>query len=221
MSDGSPASAGSLAERLALLAHEVRSPVAALVAIASAYPGAAPVERRRLLELARAAGGGIERLLLEASVASVRLAAVDPGELARAAAETAALAGLRVRAAVGDDVPPIRGDPLRLRQALDNLIANAAGHSPRGSEILVGARRDGERVLLSVSDTGEGMPSWELGRVFEPGVRLTTRRPGSGLGLAVVAEIARAHGGSVEVESEPGRGATFTIALPLASPGSG
>lgn len=217
-----PRAAGSVSartrgDRLALLAHELRSPVAALAAIASAYGGSAAHERPRLLELAAAACGGIERLVVEASVASVRLETVDAGAIASAAAEAASLCGIPTYAVVEQAVPTVLADPLRLRQALDNLIANAVGHSAPGAEIAVGVRSDGARLLLSVADRGEGIPPEALARVFEPGVRLTERRAGSGLGLAIVAEIASAHGGGVEVESEPGRGATFTIALPLAA----
>ena len=81
---------------------------------------------------------------------------------------------------------------------------------------MVVAAVDDGRVLLSVSDRGEGIPPDERSRIFEPGVRLDDARPGSGLGLAITRAIAEAHGGTLEVESEPGRGSTFTIALPVA-----
>lgn len=215
---GSTEPLGEWPGRLALLAHELRSPVAALAAIAAAYPKAVQATRHRLLELAAAACEGIQRLLVEASVASVRPEPVEVGALARAAAEAAALAGIRAHAVVEPDVPAVDADPLRLRQALDNLIANASGHAGADGEVVVRVSRDGRSVLLSVSDRGEGIAPEALERVFEPGVRLTARRPGSGLGLAIVAEIASAHGGRVEVDSAPGRGATFTIVLPLAVP---
>ncbi len=71
--------------------------------------------------------------------------------------------------------------------------------------------------MIAVTDEGEGIASDDVARVFEPGVRLTAARPGSGLGLAVVRTIAHAHGGEVEVESSPGQGATFRLVLPGAS----
>lgn len=202
------------ADRLTVLAHELRSPVAALAAIAEAFPGSDAAQRQRLLELARAASRNVQRLVLDASVASVRLRPLDPGGVARDAAEAAALAGAPVRADVAAGLPFVNGDPERLRQALDNLIGNAVGHSPAGAEILVTARAEAGRVLLAVADRGEGIPEDGLARVFEPGVRLTGERPGSGLGLAIVRAIAVAHGGAVEVESAPGQGATFTLVLP-------
>jgi signal transduction histidine kinase len=71
---------------------------------------------------------------------------------------------------------------------------------------------------VSVSNDGEGIPPEEQARIFEPGVRLDRERPGSGLGLTVVRAVVGAHGGEVSVDSEPGAGATFTIALPAAPP---
>ena len=203
-------------DRLAVLAHEVRSPVAALAAIADAYPTADDARRRRLLDLAGAAVAGLERLLADTAVGSLRLERLDAGLLAVDVAETAALGGALVVAETEEGLE-VDGDPDRLRQALDNLIANAVGHSPAGGTVTVTARLVGGSVVIAVADKGEGIASDDLGRVFEPGVRLTAARPGSGLGLAVVHTIAHAHGGEVEVESSPGQGATFRLVLPRAS----
>jgi two-component system sensor histidine kinase BaeS len=201
---------------LAVLAHEVRSPVAALAAIAEAYPAADDARRRRLLELAGAAVASLERLLADAAPASLRLERLDAGRLAVDAAEIATLGGALVVAEAEAGLE-VDGDPDRLRQALDNLIANAIGHSPAGGTVTVTARRVGGSVVIAVADAGDGIASDDLARVFEPGVRLTAARPGSGLGLAVVRTIAQAHGGEVEVESSPGQGATFRLVLPGAS----
>jgi len=203
-------------DNLAVLAHELRSPLAALAAIAEAYPAADAATRRRLLELAVAAVAGLERLLADAAPASLRLVRFDAGRLVVDAAETAALGGALVVVET-EEVLLVDGDPERLRQALDNLIANAVGHSPAGGTVTVTARREGGSVVIVVADEGDGIASTDLARVFEPGVRLTAARPGSGLGLAVVRTIAQAHGGEVEVESRPGPGATFRLVLPGAS----
>ena len=112
----------------------------------------------------------------------------------------------------------VDADPQRLRQALDNLIGNAGGHSPAGGQIDVSGRVEGERVLLTVSDSGPGIDPVDHAPIFEAGVRLTDARPGSGLrASAIVQAVAEAHGGTVEVDSAPGQGAAFTLALPRAS----
>jgi signal transduction histidine kinase len=199
---------------LAVLLHEVRSPVAALVAIADAYPGADAARRQRLLELAEAALVSIERLLVEAPTVSLRAERLDVGRIARDAAETAALtSGYSVVSRTEAGLSVI-GDPERLRQALDNLIGNGIGHSREGGEVTVSTAARGTSIAIEVADEGDGIPAADLERMFEPGVRLTTDRPGSGLGLAVVRAIARAHGGEVEVESTPGQGSTFRLVLP-------
>jgi signal transduction histidine kinase len=205
---------------LDVLAHELRSPVAALGAIAEAYAGgtdeSGAARRARLLELADSAVAAIERLLVDAAPASLRREDVDVAALVRDAAEAAVLRGANVTAETPAGLV-VDGDAARLRQALDNLIGNAVGHSPAGGLVTVSVRDSGGLVEIDVRDEGEGLDPADMERVFEPGVRLTSARPGQGLGLAIVKAIAEAHGGTVTVESSPGRGATFTLALASAS----
>ena len=209
------------AARLDVLVHELRSPVAALVAIADAYPEADEPTRARLVELARTAGGSLDRLLSDVTAATLRLSRVDVDAIARDASEAAALGGHAVIMQAPESVDAvIVGDAERLRQALDNLIGNAIGHSPPEDPVTVTTRRSGGFVVVEVADQGEGIAPADLERIFEEGVRATSARPGSGLGLAVVREIAREHGGEVEVESSPGQGATFRLVLPAASDAS-
>lgn len=204
------------ADRLGTLAHELRSPVAALAAIARAFPEAPAVQRARLLELAGAAGRGIARLLDDAAIASLSVTRLDAGDVAAAAVETAALAGVHVRLERRPDLF-VLGDPERLRQALDNLIGNAAGHSPPGAGVDVSAYATDGAVVIAVADRGDGIDAVDIARIFEQGTRATEARPGSGLGLWIVRAIAEAHGGSVEVDSNPGAGATFRLVLPRAA----
>jgi signal transduction histidine kinase len=209
---------------LAVLVHEIRSPVAALVAIADAYPSVDADRQAQLRELARSAVASIEHLLAEPPTAMVRTERVDVGRVVLDAVQTSGLsrpgsavgAGFSPGVMVADDLI-VDGDPVRLRQVLDNLIGNAIGHSQPGGAVDVIARRDGTSIVVEVTDEGDGIPGADLERMFEPGVRLTSDRPGSGLGLAVVRAIARAHGGEVEVESTPGQGSTFRLVLPAAS----
>jgi two-component system sensor histidine kinase BaeS len=112
-------------------------------------------------------------------------------------------------------VPEVVADPVRIRQALDNLVANALAHTSEDGEVFLDARVEGGDVVLSVTDSGPGIPEAEQARIFEPGVRLGSAYPGSGLGLAVVRAIAEAHGGRVAVRSVPAEGATFSLTVPL------
>jgi two-component system OmpR family sensor kinase len=206
-------------ERLALLVHEVRSPTAALAAISAALAdgGLDDDSMLDLVGLALAACRGIERVVDDAVPSSLHVGDADVGEIARAAATGAALGGVRVRAVVASGSLQVRGDPLRLRQALDNLVSNAVSYSPPDGEVVVSVRTEADDVLVSVVDTGAGIPPDQHARIFEPGVRLDTERPGSGLGLTIARSIVEAHGGALTVESSPGAGATFTIVLPRAA----
>jgi signal transduction histidine kinase len=209
---------GADRDRLAILVHEVRSSVAALVAISETYAhvrhdaGA----HRPLVELALSAARAIERLVNDATLASVRPEEVDVGRVVEESVAAAVLAGGDVRAEVAADLPSIQADPVRLRQALDNLVANALVHSGSAEEVVVRARQEEGSILLSVVDAGTGVPFAEQERIFQPGVRLDGERPGSGIGLAVARAVAEAHDGSLTLDSTAGRGATFTLRIPVA-----
>jgi two-component system sensor histidine kinase BaeS len=203
-------------ERLALLVHEVRSPTAALAAIAAALADDVLEDdaMAELIGLALAACRGIERIVNDATPGSVRFEDVDVVALAHAAVAGAELGGGRVRATLQPRPLHVRGDPVRIRQALDSLIVNALVHAPAGADVVVGANALRGNVLIFVQDSGHGIPPEHHGRIFDPGVRLDKDVPGSGLGLAVARAIAQAHGGTLTVRSSPGEGATFTLVLP-------
>lgn len=132
-----------------------------------------------------------------------------------------AMEGRQVTCEIEDGLPPIRADHEALSRALWNLLENAGKYSESGSPIHVFARRQGDSVLLGVRDEGLGIPSREQKRIFQKFVRGAdaTRAGvrGVGIGLALVTRIVQAHGGSVRLDSEPGRGSTFTIVLPAES----
>lgn len=203
--------------RLAILVHELRSPVAALAAIEHALTAGDVDERayRELLALAIGACRSIARLVVDASVSSVQRTLLEVEDVLRDVSAAAALRGADVRMATEPGVPQVRADPVRVRQVLENLVANALAHSPAGAPVVLRARALRGEVLVSVSDEGPGISPEGLSRAFEPGERLEATYPGSGLGLAVSRAIAEAHGGRLTVESKPGEGATFTLALPL------
>lgn len=204
-------------ERLGLVVHEVRSPVAALAAVRGALSDR-PVEpsaARRLLEIADAACLAIERLVRELAVTSVVLEPVDAIALADEVAASVSLTSAHSVVARHDEAQVIvDADPIRLRQAVDNLVRNAVAVSPPEREVAIDIVARVDAVRISVSDAGPGIAERDLSRIFEPGVRLDETRPGSGLGLAVTRAIADAHGWALGVESTLGVGSTFTLELP-------
>jgi two-component system OmpR family sensor kinase len=109
-------------------------------------------------------------------------------------------------------------DPARVLDALDELIGNAVGHTPPGTPVKLSARREDGCVVVAVADSGPGIPSSAQALVFDRFARVEghDRRNSLGIGLAIVKAIAEAHGGSVTLRSEPGRGATFELRLPVA-----
>jgi signal transduction histidine kinase len=204
------------AQRLAVLVHEVRSPVAALSAIAEtvADPSLDASARVELVRLAVSAGESVQRIVTDIAVASIRFEEIAPGGLVREAAAAAVLRGDHVEVDIATELPLIRGDPQRLRQALDNLIANAVVHSGSDDAVVVRGVAD-EALRISVSDAGVGIAPEEQERIFDIGVRLGTASGGYGIGLALTRAIVEGHGGALAVTSTPGDGASFTIVLPL------
>jgi len=126
---------------------------------------------------------------------------------------------LTLVAGAGPDDPPIvvMGDRTRLEQVAANLIDNALKYTPAGGRVDVEIGRDGTSALLRVRDTGSGIPADEIPRIFDRLFRGDKSRAerGLGLGLSLVKAVVGAHGGTVNVESEPGRGSVFTVRLPL------
>jgi signal transduction histidine kinase len=119
---------------------------------------------------------------------------------------------------VAAGVPAVHGDSARLVQVLTNLLGNSLKYTERGGSVTVHAAPRGDSVLITVRDTGSGIPADILPRIFE---RYYTRRreankSGSGLGLAIVRGIVEAHAGHVWVESVVGEGSTFFVSLPAA-----
>lgn len=130
-------------------------------------------------------------------------------------APTALQSNIDIKRYLPADLPAVRLDRDLFKQALLNLLLNAQQAMPNGGELTVQASADEEEVCLSLIDTGPGMPPPVLARVFEP--FYTTRPGGSGLGLPTARKIIVAHGGTIEAQSEVGRGTKFTIRLPAAA----
>jgi len=221
------------ADRLATLggiaagfAHEIGNSLNVIRGYSSVaareLPGHSPVKDdveaiRR--EVGRAAAL-IERFLVFARARTVHPHAQPIAPIVREAAEVvgpaAAIAQVERVIELDEGLPEIVADAELLRQAFLNLCVNAihAMQEQGGGRLSVRARRDGEAVVVEVTDTGPGIQPDVRDHVFEP--FFTTKAQGTGLGLAIVRQAAEAHGGSVEVESAPGAGATFRVRLPAA-----
>ena len=115
---------------------------------------------------------------------------------------------------IAPDAERVRVDPGLVRHLLVNLVANAVDAMPQGGRLEVRARRDGLELQLSVADTGAGMPPEVRKHIFEPFFTTKPSGKGTGLGLSICKEIARAFRGRIDVESEQGKGTTFTVRFP-------
>jgi two-component system, OmpR family, sensor kinase len=222
--------------------HELRTPLASIRGFAELYrqgavpPDEVPRTMRRIEDEARRMGGLVEDLLLLARLDARRPAKTEPVDLAVLAGDAVhdahGLAPDRSVRLVGLDgvagpTPAVViGDEGHLRQVVTNLVANAVRHTPAGTpiEVAVGAAQDdGEHVaVLEVRDHGPGLQPEAAERVFERFYRVDSSRQrgtggGSGLGLSIVAAVTAAHDGTVTTRQTPGGGATFRVALPLAT----
>ncbi|MGA9805914.1 MAG: ATP-binding protein [Terriglobales bacterium] len=119
---------------------------------------------------------------------------------------------IAVRTTLAEALPEISADPELLHRALQNLVLNAIDALPQGGELAIRTRNLGDRIELSVSDTGSGLTQEECGRLFTP--YYTTKQHGTGLGLAIVQSVVSDHGGKISVESTKEKGTTFRIELP-------
>ena len=161
---------------------------------------------------------------LESANPNLQLSTVDLssffGEVIRDWEKKLATKQLNVIVDLPPDAPTIRADRARLQEALYNLLDNAVKHSREHGEIRLMARQRDEEIVLSISDNGIGISKEDLPRIFERFYRVDKARTaesirGTGLGLAIVKHIAQLHGGHVEADSEPGKGTTIRVSLPV------
>ncbi|HEX9342003.1 MAG TPA: ATP-binding protein [Actinomycetota bacterium] len=214
--------------------HELKTPVAALRALAESLESAIGDDPPAARRFAARVGREAERLealvrdLLDLSRVEGRALDVEPLDLVGLVKEVAEPYGeraeerhIRLRTALQAGTT-MRGDRAQLGLLLSNLLDNALRHTGSRGMIRVSVEAADGTVVLQVADTGEGIPTVELPRVFERFYRVdkarTRRTGGTGLGLAIVRHVAEAHGGLVTVDSEVGKGSTFTVTLPAAGP---
>jgi two-component system sensor histidine kinase BaeS len=210
------------------IAHEMRTPVTNIRGwLEAAEDGVVPLDRELMSSLLE------EALLLQHVIDDLQdLSAADAGELrlhpqpvdladllpavADAFAASAERAGVTLTVHAPSAL--VTADPIRLRQAVGNLVTNAIRHTPAGGSVTVSGRTEWDAHVIDVADTGPGLSAAERTLVFERFWRAEKSRSrqtgGSGLGLSIVRKLIEAHGGTAAVTSVPGRGATFTLRLP-------
>ena len=217
---------------VANVSHELRTPLAALKSVIDTLRAGAIEDGPTAREFLSRADAELERLVVMVEEL-LQLSRIESGELALAFEELgiddvistavdrvrpeAEKQGLNVNVKIAPSIPPVTADRNLLERALVNLIHNSVKFTPPGGSISVLARAHDGVVTVEVYDTGEGIDPADLPRVFERFYKAdrARRAGGTGLGLAIVKHTAEAHGGNVKAESEPGKGSTFSLSIPV------
>lgn len=211
------------------VAHELRTPVAIVQGeLEAMLDGVRPADAAGLgsvheesLRLGRLVEDLGTLSAARAAGLSLRREPVDLAAIASAAVAAAMPSARASGVAIATDLVPasVDGDPLRLTQIARNLLANAVKFTPDGGTVRVATRREDGAAVLEVEDTGPGIPEADLPHVFERFWRgpRAVAASGSGIGLAVVAELSAAHGGTATAGARPGGGARLTVRIPLAA----
>lgn len=203
---------------MADVAHELRTPLAILQGrIEGLLDGVYPRDESHLgelLEETRHLSRLVEDLgtlaRAEAGALELRKEVVDLGDLIR---EVAAALPRPIAVMVPAELPAVEVDPMRIRQVLLNLLANALRHTPVEGDIAVEVQARPQQIQVRVRDSGSGIAPEELPRIFERFQKGSDSR-GSGLGLAIARKLVLAHGGDIGIESAPGKGTEVTVSLP-------
>ncbi|HCC79716.1 MAG: hypothetical protein A2X25_09080 [Chloroflexi bacterium GWB2_49_20] len=218
-------------EFVSTVSHDLRSPLTAIMGYVELLDRVGPVNEQQKDFIQR----------VQASVQNVTALINDLLELGRIEAGISGLVGtvpldavlkfaldeinlqiaekkINLQTSIPVDVPLIYGNPVRIRQMLDNLLGNALKYTPVGGDIKISITVDGDQLLFQISDTGPGIPPADQPHIFEKfyrGSNVSTKVIGSGLGLAIVKSIVETHHGRIWVNSVYGKGSTFVVVLPL------
>jgi signal transduction histidine kinase len=208
------------------VAHELRTPVAVLQAghealldgLAEPTPDQLASLRDEVLRLARMVADLEDLAAADAAGLHLTCRPCDLAELTAVAADSLAGQFEAAGIALTRELSPARilGDPRRLHQVITNLLTNALKFTPAGGRVTIATGVKGTQAVLTVADTGPGIPADELPRVFDRfwRGRQATQTSGSGIGLAVAAELTLAHGGRLSAASPAGQGTRMTLTLP-------
>jgi two-component system phosphate regulon sensor histidine kinase PhoR len=214
------------------ISHELRTPIAGIKAMVETLKDGAIGDREAAMDFLTRIDGEIDRLTqmvseltelsrIETGRAELRIATLKLNLLIEEVVDhlnpLAQRQQVTVTTDLATDLPTIRADSDRIRQTLVNLVHNAIKFNHPGGRVTLSTRAGGESVIVSVSDTGIGIPKEDLPHVFERFYKADKARPrgGSGLGLAIAKHTVQAHGGSIWAQSEEGKGSTFSFNLPI------
>ncbi len=217
-------------EYVSMVAHEIRTPLTSIQGFSemAASPDVAPEKKHEYYRIIYQESERLSRLVtnllslsrieagLELNREPVNVPELIAGEMEFFRTQTDAH---RLEYVGSPDIPPVHADPERLRQVLQNLLSNAIKYSPGGGRVEVRTGLEGRYVTISVRDEGIGIPPEELPRIFDRFIRVerdeATGISGTGLGLTIVKHLVELHGGKITARSEPGKGSTFTVYLPV------
>ncbi|HET7230678.1 MAG TPA: HAMP domain-containing sensor histidine kinase [Longimicrobium sp.] len=216
-------------EMVSIVSHDLRNPLGTVGMATSLLLDNAGADDRKFLEMIQRSAGSMERIIQDL----LDIARIESGRLSveRAPTSVGALLedadallrpvveknGQRFSCQAPAALPRVHADHHRLVQVFSNLVGNAVKFTPPGGTITLGAEPDGTRVRFRVSDTGSGIAPEHIPHLFDRFWQASRGdRRGIGLGLPIVKGLVEAHGGTLLVESEPGRGTTFSFTLPAA-----
>ncbi|MFP3940372.1 MAG: ATP-binding protein [Thermoanaerobaculia bacterium] len=214
-------------EILAIVAHDLRNPLQVVTALAETLALRAGAQegdtmgriRRSLDQADRVIQELLDVSRLDSGVLTLEREPVEVQSLVDEAAQTARVfsedRGVRVQTEIENACPPVYGDRQRLLQVFWNLLENAVRFTPAGGRVDVAARPAGPRIRFEVSDQGPGIAEEDLPLLFDRFWQARKTQRGAGLGLAIVKGLVEAHGGTIRVRSEPGRGSTFVFEIPV------
>jgi signal transduction histidine kinase len=214
------------------MVHELRTPLTSIVAYSELLmrDDVKPDQRRQFVDtvlqestrLTAMINDFLELARLQSGRARLLHEPVDLGRLANDCVAVlmpqAQQKSIRLECRVPDDLPAVKGDPGRLKQVLMNLLSNAVKYTAADGQVDIEAARVDKAVRVAVKDTGRGIPEADLAHLFEKFYRVPDSEgwaTGTGLGLSITKEIAEAHGGRIDVQSQVGVGTTFTLVLPI------
>jgi signal transduction histidine kinase len=220
---------------IAIISHELRTPLAEIMAAASVlgdgYTGSLNDQQRHYLEMIELSAANLDKIIkdllsfaqMQADVIETLSEPTPLGDLVRAALDLNRGQMERKRLCLilrlGDDLPPLSLDRIKMARVCSNLISNAVSFTREGGRIMIRTRKEGEGQALDVADNGIGIPEVRQAHVFESFYQaedpMTRQTGGLGIGLAYARRIVEAHGGRITFESIEGRGSMFTVWLPM------